>query len=51
MRLALMLLALVLSSCVRTVTVCIEAGHSRPSQDWQRNDSVGASICTEHGRD
>lgn len=38
-----------LPACVRTVTVCVEASHSRPSPDWQRNDSVGASVCTEHG--
>jgi hypothetical protein len=38
-----------LPSCVRTVTTCIEASHSRPSADWQRHDSVGASVCVEHG--
>lgn len=41
--------ALLLGGCVRTVTTCIEASHSRPSADWQRNDSVGASVCVEHG--
>lgn len=35
--------------CVRGVTVCVEASHTRPSPDWQRNDAVGASVCTEHG--
>jgi hypothetical protein len=43
-----LLLALALSGCVRSVTTCIEASHSRPSPDWQRNDSVGASVCVEH---
>lgn len=44
-----LLMCLALSGCVRSVTTCIEASHSRPSPDWQRNDSVGASVCAEIG--
>lgn len=43
----LLLLALLAVACVRRGQVCIEASHSRPSADWQRNDSIGASVCAE----
>ena len=45
-----LLLAVLLGGCVRSVTVCVEASHGRVDRDWQRNDQVGASVCTEHGR-
>lgn len=46
----ILLLALLAVACVRRGQVCLEASHSRPGsgdQGWQRNDSIGASVCAE----
>lgn len=43
----LLVLVLLTCACVRRGQVCLEASHGRVDPGWQRQDSVGASVCAE----
>lgn len=46
-RAALLVAALALSACVRRGQVCLEASHGRAAPSWERQDTVGASVCVD----
>lgn len=42
-----LLVVVLVSGCVTRTQLCVEAQRARPSADWVRNDSVGASVCVD----